>query len=405
LGLAWQQPREFDGHTIGLLESIAELVARTTERLELRELERSVAETLQLGLLALDVRSTTTIVRARYQAADASMEIGGDWYDAVVLDDGRLAVAVGDVVGRGLAAATTMGQLRAALAVSAMQAEDAGDAIGILDRYADRVPGAKCATAAIAIVDPASETVSYASAGHPPPLLALADGTVRYLEGGRSWPLSVAVSTPRTGAATEPMPAGALLLLYTDGLIERKGESIDVGLARLEAVVAANWNLPIRRLKQAIFRALIDGRRGAATDDIALVAARTVGTGAALFVDAFAARPSSASTNRGRLRRWLEEVGIDGETRDAALVAIGEAVANAIDHGSRGDDTQIVKVELAVRDDRLIASVSDSGQWQPGVEGHFSGRGRGHLIMEALTEDVDIDTDPQGTIVTLRLAC
>ena len=137
------------------------------------------------------------------------MEIGGDWYDGVPLDDGRIAIAVGDVVGRGLAAATTMGQLRAALAVTAMQADDADDAIRILDRYADRIPGAKCATAAIAIIDPAAETVSYASAGHPPPLLALPDGTVRYLEGGRSWPLRVTASIPRPGSATEPMPAGS----------------------------------------------------------------------------------------------------------------------------------------------------------------------------------------------------
>ena len=405
LGLAWLQPRQFDAQTKGLLESIAELVARTTERLELRELERSVAQTLQLGLLALDVRSTTTIVRARYRAADASMEIGGDWYDGVPLDDGRIAIAVGDVVGRGLAAATTMGQLRAALAVTAMQADDADDAIRILDRYADRIPGAKCATAAIAIIDPASETVSYASAGHPPPLLALPDGTVRYLEGGRSWPLRVTASIPRPGSATEPMPAGSLLLLYTDGLVERKGESIDVGLARLERVVAANWNLPMRRLKQAIFRALIDDRPDAATDDVALVAARTVGVGAALFVDAFPALPSSASATRHRLRSWLEEIGIDRDTREAALVAIGEAVANAIDHGSRRDETLIVKVEAAIRDGRLIASVSDSGQWLPGAEGHFAGRGRGHLIMQSLTEDVDIDTDAQGSIVTLRIAC
>ena len=210
LGLAWPQARPFETTTKARLESIADLVARTTERLERRELERSVAQTLQLGLLALDVRSTTAIVRARYRASDATMEIGGDWYDAVILDDGRLAVAVGDVVGRGLPAATTMGQFRAALAVTAMQAKDATDAIEILDRYADRIAGARCTTVAFAIVDPESETVSYASAGHPPPLLVLPDGTRRYLEGGRSWPLRVAAPIPRTPAATEPMPAGSL---------------------------------------------------------------------------------------------------------------------------------------------------------------------------------------------------
>ena len=101
---------------------IAAMAARTVQRLDLLDLERSIAQTLQLSLLALDVRSTDVLVRARYRAAEAAMEVGGDWYDAVELDDGRLAVAVGDVVGRGLPAAATMGQLRAALGVAAQQA-------------------------------------------------------------------------------------------------------------------------------------------------------------------------------------------------------------------------------------------------------------------------------------------
>ena len=141
-----------------MLHEIAALTAQTIERVEVLDLERSVALTLQLGLLALDMRSTQAIVRARYQAADAAMEIGGDWYDAVELDDGRLAIAVGDVVGRGLPAATTMGQLRAALGITALQAADPSDAVGILDRYASHVPGAVCATVAFAMLDPAAET-------------------------------------------------------------------------------------------------------------------------------------------------------------------------------------------------------------------------------------------------------
>ncbi len=87
------------------------------------------------------------------------------------------------------------------------------------------------------------------------------------------------------------------------------------------------------------------------------------------------------------------------------MLAVGEAVANAIDHGSARDDSQVVRVEAAVRGDTLIVSVSDSGQWQPGAEGYFTGgRGRGHLLMQALTDDVHIDTDQQGTIVTLVLS-
>jgi PAS domain S-box-containing protein len=403
LGIAWTQQREFDDTTKVVLDEVVELVARATERMELRQLERSVAQALQLGLLALDCRTTTVIVRARYRASDTTMEIGGDWYDAVLLDDGRLALTVGDVVGRGLPAATTMGQLRAALAITALQAKDATDAIEILDKYAERVRGAKCATVAFAIVDPAAATVSHASAGHPPPLLVMPDGSSRYLEAGRSWPLAIDVHRSRTSAASDSMPPGALLLLYTDGLVERRGEPLDVGLARLQAVVTQNWNLPLRRLKQAIFRALIDDRLDGATDDIALLAARSTGSSPTLFVDAFHADPSSTGSARRRLRRWLDQTEIDTDRKEGFLVAIGEAIANAIDHGSAHDASQIVKLEIAARDNQLIASVSDSGQWQPGVDGYFSGRGRGHLLMQSFTDDVDIDTDPQGTIVTLCL--
>jgi hypothetical protein len=101
---------------------------------------------------------------------------------------------------------------------------------------------------------------------------------------------------------------------------------------------------------------------------------------------------------------WFQSIQIAPETADALVLGIGEAVANAIEHGSSRDASQIVKVEIAVRDGEVIASVTDSGLWRPGVEGYFSGRGRGHLIMQSLLDDVDIDTDEQGTIVTLRLA-
>ena len=407
LALAWPDPQEFDQSMTTMLDDVAEIVARTAERLELRELERSVAQTLQLGLLAVDVRSTNVIVRTRYRASDASMEIGGDWYDAVALDDGRVFVAVGDVVGRGLAAATTMGQLRAALKVTAMQTTGVDDAIVTLDRYARHVPGAACTTVAIAVMDTAAGTVDYATAGHPPPLLVTPDGVARFLEGGRSWPLGIeetSGSLIRPPAATHELPAGSLLLLYTDGLVERRGSSIDEGLSRLQRIVQSNWNLPLRRIKEAVFRELVDVRDAEAFDDIALVAARVAGTTPALFAEAFPADPFAVRDLRLRLDPWLKNAGVEEERAEGLILAIAEAAANAIDHGSRGDASQIVKVEVASRGDGILASISDAGQWRPGAEGYFSGRGRGHLLMQGLADNVDIDTDVQGTIVTLHLS-
>lgn len=400
VGIGWSHPRALDAALVDLAGEIATITARTVERLELVDLERSVAQTLQLGLLTLDVRTTDALVRARYQAAEASMEIGGDWYDAVDRDDGRLAVAVGDVVGRGLPAATTMGQLRAALGVASLQAGNAADAIRILDRYARHVPGAMCATVAFALLDPARQELSYVTAGHPPPVLVRPDGEITVLDHAVSWPLGIESEDRRTPAATADLPPGSLLLLYTDGLIERRHEPIDEGLARLRATVARCWSLPLRRVKNAVFGELVDDR---ADDDIALVAVRTVGASEHLFADAFRARATELRPARRRLRAWLEARGFGADACDETLLAVGEAVANAIEHGStRADD--VVRVEAAFLDDDLIVSITDSGRWQPGIEGYFSGRGRGHLLMRALSADVDVDSDQHGTIVTLRIA-
>ena len=396
LAVGWEDACPLDD-MLPTLEEVATICARTAERLELLDLERSIAQTLQLGLLALDSRSTQTIVRARYQPADNTIAIGGDWYDAVDIGDGRTAVAVGDVVGRGLPAATTMGQLRAALGITALQANDAADAVRILDRYARHVPGAECATVAFAVVDPRRQTVSYACAGHLPPLLARPDGTVEFLDAGTSWPLGLDIPKPRPPAAVTSLPPASLLLLYTDGLVERRGESLDVGLARLRAVVEQHSRLPLRRLKNAIFSHLVDGL---ADDDIALVALRAVGSTPEVFADVLAARHQELAGARHRLRAWLEQHDISEQERDAILVAVSEAVANGVDHGS-DDEDQIVRVEATIHDGRLIVSVSDSGHWQPGVEGYFHGRGRGHLLMQSFAEAVDIDTDQHGTIVTL----
>jgi len=173
---------------------------------------------------------------------------------------------------------------------------------------------------------------------------------------------------------------------------------------------------PLRALRredpdevEALFRDLLIGvtqffRDAEAFDDIALVAARVAGTTPALFAEAFPADPFAVRDLRLRLDPWLKNAGVEEERAEGLILAIAEAAANAIDHGSRGDASQIVKVEVASRGDGILASISDAGQWRPGAEGYFSGRGRGHLLMQGLADNVDIDTDVQGTIVTLHLS-
>ena len=390
---------QFDAELTATLNDLAGVVAGAARRGQIAEVQQSAMQRLEEDLLGIDTRATGVIVRARHQGADAGINVGGDWYDAVDVGDGRVAVAVGDVVGRGLAATKAAVRLRGALGLAAFDIQGPSEALTVLDRYSETVAGALGTTVALAVVDPARTVVTYACAGHPPPLLVSPTGDVAYLDHGRSWPLGADLVRPRAQAGQAPFPPGSLLLLYTDGLIERRGESLDVGLGRLVQVVTDHWNLPLRRLKQAVFAHLVGS---GAQDDVALVAVRGVGACRDLFCDAFAAGRDQQRTARHRLRAWLADTGESGEDSDAIVLAVGEAVANAIDHGSDGDPSQIVTVELARRASTLIASVGDRGHWQPGLKALLSGRGRGHLIMEALADDLDISVDQGGTVVTLQ---
>lgn len=306
---------------------------------------------------------------------------------------------MGDVVGHGLNAVRTAVRLRGGLGLAALDVNDPTDTLSALDRYVATVPGAHWTTVALAVVDPDHASVSYSCAGHPPPLFVSPSGEVAYLEEGRSWPLGPPAARPRARAGRAPFPPGSLLLLYTDGLIERRGEPLETGFGRLAEVVAGHWNLPLRRLKQAVFAQLLgDG----AQDDVALVAVRSTGACPDLFCDAFRAQRDEQRPARQRLRAWLDGSGLSSMDRDAIVLAVGEAVSNAIDHGSDGDRTQVVTVELARRGSGFTASVGDRGHWQPGLEALLLGRGRGHLLMGALTDDVDINLDQGGTVVTLQ---
>jgi len=399
LTIGWNRPVQFDADLTATLRDVESIVAATARRVHVVEVEQSAIQRLESNLLAIDTRSTKVIVRARHHGSDSSVNVGGDWYDAIDLDDGRIAVAVGDVVGHGLNAVRTAVRLRGGLGLAALGMNDPTDTLGALDRYAATVPGAHCTTVALAVVDPDRARVSYSCAGHPPPLLVSPAGQVTYLEEGRSWPLGARTQRPRTRSGAAPFPPGSLLLLYTDGLIERRHEPLQAGFDRLAEVVASHWNLPLRRLKQAVFSQLLgDG----VEDDVALIAVRSTGACPNLFCDSFPARRGEQKPARQRLRTWLEGAGLPSTDRDAIVLAVGEAISNAIDHGSGSDPTQIVTVELARRGSELTVSIGDRGHWQPGLEGLLLGRGRGHLIMGALADDVDINLDQGGTVVTLQ---
>jgi serine phosphatase RsbU (regulator of sigma subunit) len=240
---------------------------------EERRYEHDVAVMLQHALLPDRlVRDPRVALAATYRPSDLRLEVGGDWYETLALPDGRLGIAVGDVVGHGLEAAVAMGQLRTAVGALA---PDCATPVELLDQLDEFAHGSamRYSTACFATLDPATGWVRHASAGHPPILLIEPGGACRFLEDGRSWPLC-ALWEERDAHGTVALEPGATLVLYSDGLVERRGELIDRGLDRLLRAAQRASGLPVDALCDALVAELLAGEH--VDDDVVVVAVRLV---------------------------------------------------------------------------------------------------------------------------------
>jgi serine phosphatase RsbU (regulator of sigma subunit) len=237
-----------------------------------RRLERHIAVRLQEALLP-DKPSQHERVEAaaRYEAGGATMLVGGDWYDVFPLPDDRIGLTVGDVVGHGLEASAAMGRLRTAVAVLAMLTDSPGELLSHLDTYVREANGADFATAGYAILDPATGVLTFASAGHMPMLVVSASGATRWLGGGLSPPLYGGEVGPRPEESVTLEP-GCLLIAYSDGLVERRGESLNVGLRRLEETVRALAHLSTSEICDRVIEEM--GVAASREDDVVIVALR-----------------------------------------------------------------------------------------------------------------------------------
>jgi GAF domain-containing protein len=225
---------------------------------------RAINETLQAAMIT-PITDTGTIA-ARYVSAVDNLSVGGDWYDLVELDDHRRALIVGDCVGHGLEAATAMGQLRSASRAMLLEGRDPASVLEGLDVFAGSVEGAYCATVVCALIDRRTGVITYSRAGHPPPLVSGTDGA-RWLEDGLSVPLAVIDGLERRNA-TASMNREDVLVLYSDGLVERRDESIDDGLARLAATVERGDDESVAELADRLLREMLsDG----SNDDVVVV--------------------------------------------------------------------------------------------------------------------------------------
>ncbi|MGW2554821.1 PP2C family protein-serine/threonine phosphatase [Streptomyces sp. NPDC001635] len=251
---------------------VARLLHRVEEVTELIS-ARVVALSLQEAMLPAPRPVGRHPVAVRYRPALGALHVGGDWYDVVELPDDRLAVAVGDVVGHGLFAAGVMGQLRSALSTASRAAcrfaRGPARALEILELYSCSVIGAENTTVANVFVNWDTHDITYSNAGHPPSALARIDGTIEFLDQATDPPLGARSEQVPRLQATVPFTEGACLVLYTDGLVERRREDIGTGLSRLADSLARHGRADPETLADALLADLLppDG----VTDDAALV--------------------------------------------------------------------------------------------------------------------------------------
>jgi GAF domain-containing protein/anti-sigma regulatory factor (Ser/Thr protein kinase) len=387
--------RRYDEDDLRFTEDLARRAAVAVDNARLYTREHHAVVTLQQSLLPRQLPDIPGIQFAgRYMPATSELDVGGDWYDAIPLGGGNVGLVIGDVAGHGLEAAAMMGQFRNALRAYALDGRGPAAVVERLNRLTRTFDQHDMATLIYGEFDAISSSIRFVRAGHPPPLVRRPDGSVTQVNGRGSLPVGVSRNARYEASAIELSP-DITLLLYTDGLVERRGESLEAGIARLERVLSEAPE-PLEALcDHVIETAAPDPER---PDDIAVLAVRPVRVDPAAFHTSLRAEPGELARLRRMLMRWLRATQATAQEIYDITIACGEACANAIEH-AYGARRASFEVEGSVEDDSIVLRVRDHGTWRP-PRGRY--RGRGVQLMEALMEDVRIERGTDGTEVMMR---
>jgi len=426
----WEEPREHDPETAALEATISRYVALALERVALLEARRRVATTLQESLLTAPPAVAHLDIATTYATATRTDQVGGDWYDAVALEDEAVVLMIGDVSGHDVYAAAQMGQLRSMLRTLAWTHDESPSALlTLLDRTNERLGPRAIATAVVArldrdppqaapqatadatpaataAADPASPsephtgamppvpsvpergyTLTWSTAGHPPPLVLRSQGSVERLWSPPNLMLGVQPTTERTDHTTRLFP-GDTLVLYTDGLVEQRGTLVATRIAELERVLGASSGVSTAALPRTLVRGLVGHPQ---RDDVAVLAVR-------VRVPAPSGPPSPSGpahaerrvldeglSDLGPARRWVDDVlegcDVDEEQRRTAMLLTSEVLTNALEHG-QGPITATVEVDAQ----KLRVAVRDGSTDEPELQSPQPQdlSGRGVLFLERL---------------------
>jgi anti-sigma regulatory factor (Ser/Thr protein kinase) len=368
-----------EGDTGGVLVFATDVTdhAEAAERLRASERrQRETAVTLQRSLLPQVLEEPDDLrIAATYQPGGTEAAVGGDWYDVITLGGGRTALVIGDVMGRGVRAAAVMGQLRTAVRAYARLDLPPHEVLQLLDGLATEIDANQIATCVYAIHDPNEGKLVYASAGHLPILVRDESGAVLRADEPTGPPLGTGGWMHASGSI--PLGPGSTAVLYTDGLVERRDEDLDEGIAALERALSGATGTP-----QVVCDRLVRSAGVTADhdDDVAVLVlqhpART-GPDSDLFRNAalellggIEAAPRARAFASGVLTSWR----FPTELHDLGVLAASELVANSLQHG-----TPPMRLRLRRTDRRLIIEVTDGDDHLPrrrrAEPGDESGRG------------------------------
>jgi serine phosphatase RsbU (regulator of sigma subunit)/DNA-binding response OmpR family regulator/anti-sigma regulatory factor (Ser/Thr protein kinase) len=356
------------------------------------EHERELVQRLQAAVAPSTLPQIPEFeIACRYQPAEPGF-VGGDWYDTLELDDGSTLLAIGDVAGHGLSAAATMSQLRTALRVAAQHTSSPSALLAGMSRFLETSIPDAFATMLVARLDQYSGSCVVASAGHLPPLVC-GDSGVEYLQVVAGPPISAAVGR-RFKESTFTLPRDHCLIFYTDGLVERRGEIIDTGLARLQRAAALQYG-DSTGLADSVMRELFTDYRP--TDDVAILVARRQPVTTDLEI-AVPAQPRELASIRLRVRRWLNGLDVPDDKIADIVLAVSELASNSCLHAYPPLSSGTVHIIGSVEDDTGRIVVRDNGRWRASSPS-MGGRGLG--LIRTLGFELDVDREDTGTTAAI----
>jgi len=346
--------------------------------------ERETATLLQAALLPKVLPEAPGLeLAAKYLPAEVG--VGGDWYDASLQSDGRVLLAIGDVAGHGVAAATTMNEIRIASRAFSLRESSPSVILQKLNSFSRGTHGLDLVTALIVMLDPVTGEAILASPRHLPPVV-VHEGRADFVEMSIAPPIGVSVSLPEeTRVVLEP---GAGLVLYTDGLVEQRHVPIDERLGELADVLSGGGESATAIVEEVVARMLPTGQP---SDDVAVIAVKR-STDGGLHIR-LPAQSISLAPIRAMMRRWLAIQGANSDETHDVVLAVGELASNACIHASPMA-VGTLSVDARMVEGVVHVVVGDEGRWRPPAD---RGGGRGLTIVRAVADTLSIESDDHGT--------